>query len=457
MAADHHEEQSTESSFFRRVSDRSCVCTKGLMFLLLWNTGIHACGYFLAFIFFLGLSMGSGKEGTSSSSSLQLDNVLLIVSAAQCTSYLSYPIAGLVGEVCWSKYNVMITGTVLSFFGLIIAMPFLVTATFHDCTDKNCAIDLAAYAIIFAIVGVFLYQFGLGLFEANAIQFGVDQLQFSSNERLSVFINWYFWHVYIAKLINIGISAAIHFSHFQVMGKVMFMAPVFLICILLVPFLFYWRFFSEALITTESTSTNPVGHIYRVLKFVVKHNQPLCRSALTYGEIPSRMDYAKQRFGGTFTTDEVEDVKAFCRVLLVLLTLFGMALQSDSNGFFSFFCMQYFVIIFGIPLHMLIIRPFCMRKTSSRKTILPKIHLGLLLVVGYNLLMLIDNFEFWNPFEPLASLLFGCSYILVFLSTLEFILAQAPRKHARAAHWYMVLLSVVVSGFLLCGFVRHIV
>ena len=46
---------------------------------------------------------------------------------------------------------------------------------------------------------------GLGMYEANAIQFGMDQMLEASSEQLSSFIHWYFWCVIsvVAKCIYI--------------------------------------------------------------------------------------------------------------------------------------------------------------------------------------------------------------------------------------------------------------
>ena len=41
---------------------------------------------------------------------------------------------------------------------------------------------------------------GLGIFEANAIQFGMDQLLEESSEKISTFIHWYYWSI------GVGIS-----------------------------------------------------------------------------------------------------------------------------------------------------------------------------------------------------------------------------------------------------------
>ena len=61
----------------------------------------------------------------------------------------------------------------------------------------------------------------------------------------------------------------------------------------------------------------------KVLNFARKYKYPLLRSAFTYcdDERPSRLDFAKERFGGPFTTEQVEDVKTFLRILIVLIVI----------------------------------------------------------------------------------------------------------------------------------------
>ena len=55
------------------------------------------------------------------------------------------------------------------------------------------------------------------------------------------------------------------------------------------------------------------------------------RSALTYweNEIPSRIDLGKTKYGGPFTTEEVEDVKTFLQLLKLLLSLSGILVASS--------------------------------------------------------------------------------------------------------------------------------
>ena len=60
---------------------------------------------------------------------------------------------------------------------------------------------------------------------------------------------------------------------------------------------------------------------------------PVNRSAFTYWEndIPSRIDLGKNKYGGPFTNEEVEDTKTLFRILLLLFSLLGLHLS--TNGF----------------------------------------------------------------------------------------------------------------------------
>lgn len=64
-------------------------------------------------------------------------------------------------------------------------------------------------------------------------------------------------------------------------------------------------------------------HVYKVICFARKHKHPVRRSAFTYceDELPSRMDMGKNKYGGPFTTEEVENVKVFLGILQVLMSL----------------------------------------------------------------------------------------------------------------------------------------
>ena len=93
--------------------------------------------------------------------------------------------------------------------------------------------------------------------------------------------------------------------------------------------------FNKVLIK-EPVTQNPFKIVYGVIKYALKHKSPRLRSAFTYtGEedLPSRIDFGKSKYGGPFTTEQVEDVKTIFRVVVVFLlgcAFFGMTTEDRS-------------------------------------------------------------------------------------------------------------------------------
>ena len=93
-------------------------------------------------------------------------------------------------------------------------------------------------------------------------------------------------------------------------------------------------------LTIEPQSRNPWKVVFNVLKYAATHKHPENRSALTYCEDPpSRMDLGKNRYGGPYTTEEVEDVKTFLRIMAVILSMTMIAVpvylcENSSDSIF---------------------------------------------------------------------------------------------------------------------------
>ena len=77
---------------------------------------------------------------------------------------------------------------------------------------------------------------------------------------------------------------------------------------------------------------NIFKQVWKVPSFSWRHKYPLNRSAFTYCEnnVPSRLDLGKEQYGGPFTTEQVEDVRTFFLLLLLLMPLFGYHIAADG-------------------------------------------------------------------------------------------------------------------------------
>ena len=439
--------------------------------MLLWSTLLHCMGIYLLF-----LSLFEYEAGFNES----FRDVFIISLSAKIVNLLLYPVAGLLAETLLTRYKVMMIGTVIAVFGLAVAslstiagtIVIYLNNTFNDTTAKS--------AFIQVVPGFIVYYFGLSLFEANAIQFGTDQLQFASNEELSKFVHWYFWTLYAVQYTISSLIPFLSFENYKYLTWIWILISIIALICSVIALILTCRCHHH-LFTEPVGHTNPVKQIIKVMMFIRKHKQPVRRSAFTYGEPPpSRLDLAKERYGGPFTTVQVEDVKSFGRILLLMLTLFGLLLLQGSNGLpgdvyrnyynsnrtesflldeigtWMAFYFMYYVIIIGIPVYMCVLRP-CLHHHLSN-ILRKKMGIGLWMIIVafilttiYMALMYISythhdvvcfsNETFFitlsDPFGLQGYEIFllitsqfinGLGYLLVFLTILEFILAQAPRS-----------------------------
>ena len=72
----------------------------------------------------------------------------------------------------------------------------------------------------------------------------------------------------------------------------------------------------------EKCTQNHYLLVYKVMYFAINHKKPIGRSAFTFceNERPFRLDFGKQRYGGPFTTEQVEDVKVMLSMFKIILT-----------------------------------------------------------------------------------------------------------------------------------------
>ena len=279
-----------------------------------------------------------------------------------------------------------------------------------------------------------------------------DQVIGSSSDELTAVLHWH----------NFGpiiVSAIATFMSF--LKTIPLMVPLLVVCIVCVAaVLVSHNLFSHYLETTPVNTVNPVKLIVRVLCYARKHKYPENRSALTYWEeeAPSRIDLGKDKYGGPFTEEEVEDVKTVFRLILLVIVctlasgfyaenIVGLRFQvygcEYPNNVDFIFSVSYIFIIF---LHQFLIYPCFYKYIPS---MLKRIGIGLALIVLLNILYtglaVIGYYHFgqmfhcltayddnistlhhqWMIFSNIADAGLWYMYNVVLV---EFILAQCPKS-----------------------------
>ena len=59
---------------------------------------------------------------------------------------------------------------------------------------------ILVYGTASTVIAIITGLIGFGMYESNAFQFGMDQMLEASSEKLSSFIQWYFWCVNVGPL-----------------------------------------------------------------------------------------------------------------------------------------------------------------------------------------------------------------------------------------------------------------
>ena len=214
--------------------------------------------------------------------------------------------AGSLADVYFGRYKVMKVSIWVMWLGSVGGTLLL---EFYSLSS----VDALKYiSVVVAYACVTIGSTGLIV---NAIPFGIDQMLGESSEEITAFIHWFVWAMYVglASGYMINLLPCTSMENDQASLVSMLFAVAVLSLALCLDFL------CQNWLVIEPVSQNPLKSIYSVLKYAATHKYPARRSALTYWEedIPSRIDLGKSKYGGPSTTEQVEDVKTFFRLLAV--------------------------------------------------------------------------------------------------------------------------------------------
>ena len=286
-----------------------------------------------------------------------------------------YPLAGYLADVKYGRKTYVI-GSLWSFLATTIPLGLcgFIAVGLSFLPYYNYSNQGWPYIVVYVIVGLLgipviivavIFFSSIVAFNANVIQFGLDQLHDSQTEHLVLFVHWYVLLSYVGtESIKILISSSsMCILYFWTDPFLAFVGYIFLIVTIPIALAVVCLFLLLSLCVafrkrhtwflSDSGSRNPYKLVYKVISFSREHSYPIRRSAFTYceDELPSRLDLGKEKYGGPFTTEQVEDVKAFLGIFTVLLALGPLfVVERSINFLLPLFSMHLFGALYSCSL-----------------------------------------------------------------------------------------------------------
>ena len=377
-----------------------------------------------------------------------------IVTATIACALVAAPFFGWLADAKLGNYKVMKIGiTVTLLVSVLVSLFSLLNYNILLNGNHN----IVAMKTVLLVLMNLLCWIGVVISIVSSFQLSLEQIPDGSAENITSLISWFVLSIFtgylVGKLIMDVVPTCIDYIHSD-LYQALTLFPVMCASVNFILF----HLISPKWLIIEPKSPQSLKNIYRVLKFAAKHKAPLNRSALTYWEedIPSRLDLGKSRYGGPFTTEQVEDVKIFFRILAmsvgIFLTMFsvrahkydyvGSTTDYEVLNITSFSSCQT-KILFLVTLHpvwcaivavllyeFLIYPCFNYRLPSSMRRIGIVSFAVMVRNVIYLVVSIMIYFNILDRGTPwimgINSVLYGVLLVAMFIPSLEFVCAQAP-------------------------------
>ena len=314
------------SGLLGRLQESVLIKSKAANMILLWSTMAH---------FIYGMALNPNFIFIVLQSGF-LSGAVPFISAIGSGLYgliaawlLFYPLAGYLADVRYGRYKVVIFSLRMIWFALVFlvvagAILSIVTWPVYFAVPSvvsNPTGILISYVVLMGVAGfltLLLLFIGFAAFAANVVQFGTDQLRDLPARDSFLFIHWLLFTQYIGVSIGMFVWSISFITLFTSLGT---FALGWLLLIFVMPISFCIA--KSRWFVTDTGLGNPYREVARVVGFARRHKVPIQRSAFTYWEddIPTGLDLGKSKYGGPFTTEQVENVKAFFGIVYILLAL----------------------------------------------------------------------------------------------------------------------------------------
>ena len=268
-----------------------------------------------------------GMKNESDNLSVSLNFNIFMYTAGR----VFYPLAGLVADVYIGRNRVIQIGMWLFWMGFAIILIVFAAELNQNVFDH--------WLKLLPILVAVLLISGSACIESTIIPFGMDQIeQGASSEELSSYFFWYYIGRQLGYILSILLSTVISYIYYiarnasredehneeNIVDQNIQSCVVCAVMLTLMTFSILLHFYANKWFFKARQRSNPLRIITSILFFAatVKRHAPRYRRSFRYGEgrLP-RIELAKLEYDGKYSSEEVEDVKTFVRVLFIIFSL----------------------------------------------------------------------------------------------------------------------------------------
>jgi len=214
-------------------------------------------------------------------------------------SCFAYPIFGWLGDSIVGRYRAVKFSLFIIWVSTILFAGSEILASYIPERKQ----EKSVICIILATVEVI----AAACFIVNNFHLGIDQLEDAPSWKISSYISKFVSCIYLGMVVKSVAFNCINSTVSAGLAAVVSSLAVSL------------SFLCTKEMTVVPTSPNSLALIFNVLKYTVKNKYPRLQSAYSYWRHKKpRINLAKSVYGGPYTSEEVEDVKMFLKLLIII-------------------------------------------------------------------------------------------------------------------------------------------
>ena len=351
--------------------------------------------------------------------------------------------------------DIAFTGMIITGVAFLVgAIPNIIPAGPTNCNRIETTIIKAIYYTVMNL--------GTALVVTNIFQLAIEQIPDASSSQLSSLTSWFLFSCvcgFQSPIVIIVIFQCYITSHSE--STLKYLSYFTLVHGIIIAFVLSSFALMKHKLVDNSPTSNTVSHIYQVVKYAIKHRRPVQRSAMTYWEkeIPKGMDLGKRKYGGPFTSEQVEDVKTFFQLSFIFLlalfyytshvmsefSLYFVDKEIEANQSFVFveildypchkfkfykvFGSYYLWLLISIVVYEVIMKPllgYDVRRSLKFGIILSFLVFSIIAIVLVISRYSKVTYKISFGLQVVVSILMGIASAIILIAGSEFVIAQTP-------------------------------